>query len=608
MKQYRILNFFVLIALSIGFVSCSDFLDRPPIDKLENSKDFYNSEGNIRSTLIALYENFFVGYNKGWSRSDFFDGTARAERCDDFVQETATFFVKNAPTTGGGWGFNNVKRTNIVLEGLESSTLQDEAKNHWIGVAKFFRALAYSSLVRTFGDVPYLDKVPLPTDYELLYQPRQKRIVVMDHVLEDLKFASEHVRESDGVAGVTVNKYVVDAFISRIMLFEGTWQKYFEKNNAKAEEYLKVAKDAANRVIESGKYKICKDYRSLTTSIDLSGNPEVLIYRSYVEGELTHSTMSFQSEQTLGNSPSKDIIDSYLTKNGLPIHQVGNSDFLGDKNFEAEFTNRDPRLLMTTDLTHLHLNGITSAVYAIGGYFNTRFINFSLLNTPGGQSSTNITDAPIMKLNEVMLNYIEAAAELADMGKYTLTQEDFDKTINEIRSREDVKMPALTLNGDRLSVNGVEINDPDRDKGYAEVEGDYEVSPILWEIRRERRTELSFEGLRFDDLRRWKKLHYADMTLNKKVNMGSWLDKEEYLAIFNAKFNQHYKLDDLNGVYLDREGNAGYIRPISEIAKMRKYEEKHYLFPIPLNQIALYKSKSEELGDPSIVLTQNPGW
>ena len=105
-----------------------------------------------------------------------------------------------------------------------------------------------------------------------------------------------------------------------------------------------------------------------------------------------------------------------------------------------------------------------------------------------------------MKLNEVLLNYLEAAAELNDMGAYTLSQKDLDITINEIRKRASVNMPAVTLSGKNFSVNGVIINDPDRDLGNSEVVGDYEVSPILWEVRRERRIELVYEGIRFDDI------------------------------------------------------------------------------------------------------------
>ena len=79
-------------------------------------------------------------------------------------------------------------------------------------------------------------------------------------------------------------------------------------------------------------------------------------------------------------------------------------------------------------------------------------------------------------------------------------------------------MPTLQLVGDALRVPAGVINDSQRDA---------DVSPILWEIRRERRVELVYEGLRFNDLRRWKKLNYADMVKNPKLNMGAFVNKKD---------------------------------------------------------------------------------
>ncbi|MEY8686402.1 RagB/SusD family nutrient uptake outer membrane protein [Bacteroides sp. AN502(2024)] len=599
---------FAVLALATSFSSCSDFLDRPPMDQIENSADFYNNENNIRSTIYGWYDIYFTGYQSGWVKSDFFDGTNVANWVDDLAQKEATFFTNTAPATSNDWSFANVRRINLVCDGLESSTLPEEAKKHWMGVARFFRGMEYARLVRMFGDVPYYDHVVDNTDEKALYKGRDSRNLVMDKVLDDLEFAAVNVRESDGTDGLCVNRHVVNAFESRIMLFEGTWQRYREKNTEMSKKYLEAAKTAANRVMSTQKYQISSDYKSLTISLDLANNPEMILYRSYVEGILTHAEMSWQSEQTLGNGPSKDLVDSYLTNNGLPIHQEGNSAFKGDKVFKDEMANRDPRLAANIDPEGVHLNGITGAVYGIGGYFGTRFINEDLFNTAAGQSNTNTTDAPIMKLNEVFLNYLEAAAELHDMGAYTLSQNDLDITINKIRKRTSVNMPSVTLSGNNFSVKGVVINDPDRDLGNPEIADDYEVSPILWEVRRERRIELVYEGIRFDDIRRWSKLHYADMKINKKLNLGAWLDKDAYLKEYNQANGTSYTIDDLKDVVLDREGNAGYIKPIQATSLLRVYGEKDYLYPIPTGQISLYKSKSEQLGDPSIKLEQNPNW
>ncbi len=597
-----------ILALAGSIVSCSDYLERPPYDKVENSPEFYNSENNVRSTVNGWYDIYFTGYETGWTRSDFFDGTDRANWCDDLAQESATYFTTVAPSTSTNWSFANVRRINLLFEGVTASTLPEEVKNHWLGIARFFRGMEYARLVRMFGDVPYYDHVVLNTDVKDLYKPRDSREYVMDKVAEDFEFASKFVRQSDGTKGLTVNRDVVNAFISRVMLFEGTWQKYVEKNDEYAAKYLQIAKTAAETVMSSG-YTISDNYKALTNSISLAGNPEIILYREYEEGVITHAEMSWQSEQTLGNAPSKDLIDSYLTTNGLPIAQAGNDQYKGDKTFKDEMTNRDPRLSYNI-VDSLCLNGVTGAVYGISGYMGNRFVNTDLMNTPGGQSSTNITDAPIMKLNEVMLNYLEAAAELAQLGKYTLTQTDLDNTINAIRDRADVKMPHVTLKGDQFEVEGVVVDDPNRDKGYAEVPGDYAVPSIIWEIRRERRIELVYEGIRFDDIRRWGKLHYADMVLNKKLNLGSWLDKEAYIEEFNktAPAGKELTLEKLEAIYLDRAGNAGYIKPIPSDLNVRTYADKDYLYPIPTGQISLYKSKSEQTGDPSLKLEQNPGW
>ena len=557
--------------------SCSDYLERPPMDEVINNPEFYNNENNVESTVNGWYDIYFTGYKVGWERSDFFEGTEVAEWCDDLAQQEATFFTTVAPSESSYWDFSTVRRINILIAGVEGSSLPEETKNHWLGVGRFFRGMEYSKLVRTFGDVPFYDKEVMSDDVAQLYKPRDSREYVMDKVLEDFTFAANNVRTSDGTDGLTVNRSVVDAYMSKVFLFEGTWQKYREKNNEYAEKYLKAAKDAAARVMDgtSGKtYSISDDYKALTTSLDLAGNPEILLYRSYVSGVKTHGEMSWQIEQVQASAPSKSLVDSYLTTNGLPINQSGNADYKGDKTIKDELANRDPRLLANV-ADSLCLNGVV-ALYGIGGYLGNRFINESLIGTADGQSNTNVTDAPIMKYNEVLLNYIEAAAELADMNLYSLSQTDFDNTINAIRKRASVNMPALTFSGNQLSVNGV------------------------------RRVELVYEGLRFDDLRRWSKLWYSDMVLNPKVNMGAYVDKAKYVEEYNEKHGTKLKADQL-AITLDG-GEKGYIIPIQAQSLKRTFAEKDYLYPIPTGEITLYEDKAAQLGDATIKLEQNPGW
>ena len=584
----NILSAGLLLATAVSFSSCDDFLTRDPQDTVTDVPSFWNNEENLRTSFLDYYTYFFPGYRSTWQRADNFAETNVADWTDDNAQEEATLFTKVAPTTDAdNWNFKKIRNMNLLLSRIQSSSLNDEAKNHWSGVARLFRAMEYAKLVQKFGDVPYYDAVVGSTDNEQLYRARDPRTTVMDKVNEDLAFACTNIRVNDGTKGLTVNRAVAQGFASRIMLFEGTWQKYHANNTAKAAEYLKAAKDYAAALMQTNAYSIAPSYKSLTTSEDLAGNPEIIMYRSYVENVVMHSLMSFQNTEMEKSSPSRSFVDAFLTKNGLPIHQAGNTDYKG-KEYAKEIQNRDPRLADNIDEeSGLRLNGV-AAVYAASGYYANRYVNKDLINKPGGMSNTNTTDAPVMKLNEVMLNYIEAAAELADLGQYTLTQADFDKTINAIRDRQSTKMPHVTLAGNALKVNGVEINDPDRDAT---------VKPILWEIRRERRVELAYEGVRFNDLRRWGKLEYADMVKNKKLNMGAWINKADYPE--NAEALAKITLCDENGNIVT--GNEGYIMPITEVAKMRQMADKDYLYPIPVDQITMYETHGFKL-------TQNPGW
>lgn len=583
----------LLLATATTFTSCDDFLTRDPQDTVADTPTFWNNEDNLRTSFLNYYTHFFPGYRSGWSRADNFAETNIADWNDDNAQEAATFFTKVAPTSETSettnWNFETVRDVNLLISRIEGSTLADEAKNHWLGVGRLMRAMEYATLVSKFGDVPYYDAPVSSTDYDQLYRARDPRTTVMDNVLADLEFACTNIRVSDGTAGLSINRSVAQGFASRIMLFEGTWQKYRENNTQYATKYLKAAQTFANDLINSGRYSIAPSYKKLTTSEDLAGNPEMIMYRSYVEAVIMHSLMSFQNTEMEKSSPSRSFVDTFLGSNGLPINQQeGNSLYKADKTcstFAEETADRDPRLADNIDEeSGLRINGI-AAVYAASGYYANRYVNPDLVDKEGGKSNTNITDAPVMKLNEVMMNYIEASAELADLGAYTLTQADFDKTINKIRDRESTHMPHVTLAGSNLTVNGVTINDPDRDA---------DVKPIIWEIRRERRVELAYEGLRFNDLRRWNKLNYADMKKNVKLNMGAWIDKSQYSADLSS-----ITLCDKNGNVVS--GNKGYIKPINDESLMRTTADKDYLYPIPVDQITMYENHGYKL-------TQNPGW
>lgn len=128
--------------------------------------------------------------------------------------------------------------------------------------------------------------------------------------------------------------------------------------------------------------------------------------------------------------------------------------------------------------------------------------NYDMWEFSTGSSAFCTADKPIFKIEEVLLNYAEAAWELQQFDQAVA-----DKTINKLRERADVAHMVVADINDNF--------DPNRDKGNAPwwtgnggKFGNYNVDPVLWEIRRERQIELFGEGFAFYDVRRWAKAAY----------------------------------------------------------------------------------------------------
>jgi hypothetical protein len=336
----------------------------------------------------------------------------------------------------------------------------------------------------------------------------------------------------------------------------------------------KPAKWAANEIIESGAYSL-GNYREVFNSLNLAGNPEVILFRQYEVGLLTHALNSYNNLEPQ-TGVSKDAIDAYLAIDGLPVSL--SPAYEGDRSIEDVMANRDPRLYETVVPDELRLNGI-AVNFSTSGFATHKFLNEEIKDLPEGSSSLNPTDSPVMRYGEVLMNYAEAVAELATAGGPAMTQEDLDRSINVLRSRPGIDMPDMQIIGDQPAVNGQVYIDSNRDAS---------VPALIWEIRRERRIELMMEGFRLDDLKRWKKLEYTDTEENTAINLGAWIKRSDY--------------PELQSSVTLTDGKEGYIIPSTSAASMRRFTDpKVYLEPIPLDQIALYKENGVDL-------VQNPGW
>ena len=578
-------SIFSLVPLLLS--SCNDsFLERYPLDRI-SSDTYWNTENDLAVYNNSLYHmtlnNNDVPILHGhtaddwssiWNQDEMTDNMAISGIRHVFYQEIRAG-KHNIPSTPGWFGYkgwNFVRAINVGLANYNNADIPQDIIDRYAGEARLFRGWFYAEKVSKYGDVPWIDK-ELNIDSEELYAPRTPREEAMAHVLEDLNFAAEKLPNSwnDGNAPGRLNRWAALLVKSRVCLFEGTWRKYHGGSNA--DMWLEEAAKAAKELIEDGPYRlyvtgdIDNDYNAYHRILDLSGNPEVLYWRKYKVGVLTNHIQVPFNEIVSG---TKSLVEDYLATDGLPI--TLSPLYEGDDEIEDIFKNRDPRLRQTilhpedkekyryhvgNDLSYPRLTGMGANPSATG-YHVVKFYNAD--DMIGKAYNTGESPAIILRFGEALLNYAEAMAELG-----TITQQDLDISINKLRDR--VGMPHLTLN-------------VPMDPKYA-ADG---VSALIVEIRRERRIELFAEGFRYNDLRRWKQ--------GKKLEQPTWGMRWNEAAIARYPDAEvHTTVDPATGkTYIDVDQGSDWENPVFD-------ESKHYLWPIPLSELA----QNPNIG-------QNPGW
>ena len=544
------------VALSFGLVSCNDdFLEVYPRDTQTEATAFVTAD-NFETYAWGLY-SIFGGYSDD-TLGDDKNGGNLVSNAAGGESDWAMGRYK-VPSSGGDWDFSFIRRCNLMLDHIDGSQMNEDEKKHWRAVGLFFRSHRYFQLLQKFGDVPWIEHV-LSTDSEELYYPRDSRDMVAANILRDLKQAAADIREG-GNGNNTVNTDVVNTFLSRFALFEGTWRKYHGLQDA--DTYLQAAADAALAVINTGKYSVNPSYDALFNSEDLTGAASIILFRQYTGGELGHNYTRRIRTGELTFEATKDLVDSYLCSDGKPIStsdvfedapgeegkdrlreydrfrnrdrrlyvtivppynenmsdskdseykvmldDADNASWTGTKrlpmtNFKGQVCNSQPNLMESSNFTNW---GKTHMGFCMWKYYNT--------TTPSTTAnSDNTTDAPIFRYEEVLLNYAEAMCEL---GKFD--QAVADRTINLMRRRPSCNVADMDV--DAITAAGRNWDPALETGGYYNRAAD----PVLWEIRRERRLEFVGEGFAFRDIRRWK---IADLVLNKRPQ-GAWIDRNVY--------------------------------------------------------------------------------
>ncbi len=578
-----------MMSALILLTSC-DLLNNDPYANFTKD-NYFTSETNVELYTNAFYDEL-LGYGNGNGYGVFYFKFLNDNQVVNGIQQ---WNYTTVTATNGIWSgaYEEIRRANTLIEKLPEVEMASANADHWMGVARLYRAYQHYLVVRSFGDCYWVDKVLTPNDVTIIYGKRQDRDAVMDKILEDLNFAVENISLNGG-SRTAFNVYVANAIKAEICLYEGTFAKYrTEADNGKAadkvraDKYLEEAKAACQVIMNDGAFKLtdgAAGYRANYNSLDLAGNTEMIMYKRYINGILAHSTQYYCCGSTITNGMSKAAFNAYLKKDGtVPaagedhgvLEKLYDTDTVPVPSIKAILANRDPRLSEQVDPDLRYVGNGRARYLGMAGQEtaaeNTSSSGYGILKfdepaTPAinrQSTSKNETDAPIFWLAEIYLTYAEACAELG-----TITKDDLDKSINLLRQR--VGMPELTM---------APAADPANNMG---------VSNLLWEIRRERRVELMFDkDDRYWCLVRWHQLDKLDTQKYPEQTKGAWID-----PTWTDPKDPSKPFYDVTNVTLDAEG---YI-DCNRNGIYRIYESKHYLAPIPTGQTTLNPEIGQNLG------------
>jgi starch-binding outer membrane protein, SusD/RagB family len=542
--KYLKINWGICLALFI--VAGCKKLDLAPSDRF-SELTFWQIDQNVYS---ALYNNYSLMYN---SNSYFYlEGTSdnayspQGNASGNADAIAAGNFTSSLPRFQNDWAYyyRLIKSCNLFLANVDKNTSLSAATIARLKAeTRFFRAWGHFNLTKWYGDVPLVDHDLTVEESQSI--GRTPKNDVINFVVTELEAAATDLPSKDNMPAAEngrITKAAALALEARVLLYQGT----------RMAEVVAVCEKLLNNQTENGAYSLNPSYSALFNDPATNkNNPETILALQYVPGVRTWGEFFDFAPRSVGArtnnlGPTQELVNSYLMLNGKKISEAGSG---YDEN--NPYINRDPRLTATVvydKFNWLNPNGTTRIIYikpgsdpvqpgadefSTSGQGSTTAYYWRKYFDPIAQASfASGSNLHLIRYAEILLTYAEAKNSLGQMDAMI-----WDKTIKPLRARAGFTDP-------------VALNYP----------GTADMTDI---IRNERRVELVMEGLRTDDIRRWK---LSEVVLNGYSH--------------GAKFGNP-TIDN------------GYIR-----VQQRQFDPgKHYLWPIPASERSLNKT-----------LTQNPGY
>ena len=588
----------------MGLASCTDYLDkeeRSIIDASQPYLNFRNFQGFVEELYTAMPIMTGHQYHSAWNFGE-----------DDYWEPQESRQLPNAIDQGNYWGWNEcfysyfkekqggmntgtpermisdvstkgylyglcwfgIRKANIGIANLDKLVdATQEEKNLIAGQLYFFRAWNHFMLMQYWGGLPYIDVV---LDANSVFNlPRLSYQATAEKAAEDFQKAADLLpidwdQTAAGKATLGYNadfcKRAADTFAEALKICEETgryeladWDHYqeifytYKQNKLNGLKEVLFWENMATCHIGVWRWNLVNDWRP-----PLINNSGIKCY------------------------PAANYTDYFGMANGLPIPDITKPDAASGYNPEYPYKDRDPRFYYNfiydavktvldgskilkdglpderKQYASLYEGGLyrtdTPSKCVFTGYMNKKFTS-QYMNDFDDYKEGTVLVMPLLRLADVYLMYAESAA--AGYGSATASASGYSLSavgaIDKVRARAGV-----------AGVNSKFLGS---------------VDDFMSEVRRERAVELSFEGHRFTDLRRWLLLDKAPYNKKTAVYFDRAADQSDKDRYANPKENHVLNLREV--VLVERK----YSLP------------KHNWFPFPQKDVQMYPE-----------FAQNPGW
>ncbi len=612
----------IVAALLLSVTACTDYLDKAP-DSVISPDDAYKNFTNFQGFVERMYHltpdiakhNWVSSFNWGEDEvvtignGEYLMGfSIDRGNYRDYIGKGDSFLDRN--WSAGGDRFNKslwggswygIRVANMGLEALAEGKMTDatQAERDMIeGQLYFFRAWFHFQLTQYWGGLPYVDKV-LPSD-EPLTLPRESYQENALKMAADFQKAADLLpinwddteigRRTANNNELRINKIWALSMLGKTYLYASSPLMANGINGPRTydTELAKKAADAFGKVlsmVENGETQYAlvdfEDYSSLFYTIQqgwlMPGGSEAIIRSpTYGADSYWRQMNSYQpSPMAQGDgivlAPAANYVNYFGMANGLPLDDpesgfdpthpwkgrdprfYNNFIYDGVKVVSGTITNEEDEVWRYANLQTGGNYVNDPRTVSRTGYLNYKFIPLgaNIWDNTYGYSYATHFHLSWLRLADVYLMYAEAAAQGygSPSGKSSNFSKNAIDALNTVRERAGVE--------------------PISNKYTSSL------NSFMDELIRERAVELSFEGHRFNDLRRWLLL-------------------TEYP--YNIKTRQHFdRAAPLDTEVDPKENEVRNFR--EEVIVERNLTNKHYWLPFNTDDVSIYPE-----------FYQNPGW